>query len=216
MKTTFRNYLIPLAAILLFTACNNKQEQTTVKDTSVNRPVVYTADSLLVNPYAILDVSPMDMSYFPVDYPHEKMIHGASQPPFARVIYSRPHLHGRNLFGNNGILKYGESWRMGANEATELQLYRSAKIAGKKVPAGRYILYCIPYPDNWKIVLNSDLDSWGLTQDSTKDIMHFEVPVQNDARRLEYFTIVFESKGTRSAELLMAWDRTQARLPFEF
>lgn len=205
--------VVAMAAI----ACNNKQQTETTKDSVAARPSTLPGDSsLLANPYATVDASPMDMSYFPVDYPHEKMIHGAAEPPYARVIYSRPHLHGRNLFGENGILKYGESWRLGANESTELQLYRAAVIQGKKVPAGRYIIYCIPYPDKWKIVLNGDLDSWGLTQDSTKDIFHFEVPVKNDAPRLEYFTMVFENKSPKNAELFMAWDRTQARLPVEF
>src|SRR5437868_8613217 len=51
------------------------------------------------NPYAVIDISPMDMSYFPVDYSKRKMAHEISTPPVMRVIYSRPHKQGRVIFG---------------------------------------------------------------------------------------------------------------------
>mgnify|MGYP003694383693 CR=1 FL=1 len=57
----------------------------------------------------------MDMSYFPVNYSQKKMTHDITTLPVMRVIYSRPHRQGRTIFGN--LLKYGERWRLGANEA---------------------------------------------------------------------------------------------------
>ncbi|MCW3116706.1 MAG: hypothetical protein JWM28_788, partial [Chitinophagaceae bacterium] len=73
------------------------------------------------NPYSPIDVSPMDMSYYPVDYTKLKMTGSIKEPPAARVIYSRPHLQGRELF--HGLLNYDEPWRLGANESTEIQLF---------------------------------------------------------------------------------------------
>lgn len=200
--------------LFLFTGCNskkNKPEEGSVTDspdtTRINIPVQKP------NPYAIVDVSPMDISYFPVEYPILKMEKAVSTPPLARIVYSRPHLQGRKLFQN--LLKYGEPWRLGANESTELELYTDAAIQDKKIKAGRYVLYCIPQTDNWTLILNTNIDSWGLHPDSTKNIARFIVPVKQTSNRLEYYTMVFEKTAT-GADLLMAWDNIETRLPLIF
>lgn len=207
-----RSYLLFLFFSLL--ACGNKEEkpagQTTV---SKKDSAAFVKTESSVNPYASVDVSPMDMSYYPADYPKLKMARTVTTPPLARIVYSRPHLGGRNLF--HEILKYGEPWRLGANEATELQLYRDATIDGKKIKAGRYILYCIPQADSWAIIFNSNIDSWGLHPDATKDVMRFVAPAKQTDQRLEYFTIIFQKIDT-GAELVMAWDNVEARLSINF
>jgi hypothetical protein len=166
-----------------------------------------------VNPYVQADVSPMDMAYYPADYPKLKMAGQIAGAPLARVIYSRPHLQGRHIFRE--VLKYGEPWRLGANESTELELYTSATIQGKKIKAGRYILYCIPQETKWTIVLNTNIDTWGLKQDETKDIARFEVPVTKTNNSLEFYTMLFEKTGA-GTNLLMAWDDAEIRLPIVF
>lgn len=196
-------------------SCNGKKEKVTSND----KQFVDPPDSTIVipekalNTYSPVDRSPMDMTYFPEDYPVLKMAGKTSALPKARVIYSRPYLQGRALFPK--ILKYGEPWRLGANEATELQLFEPATIQEKRIQPGRYILYCIPQADSWTIVLNSHIDSWGLHPDSTKDIARFTIPVKQQENFFEYFTIVF-AKSTTGADLVMAWERLEARLPFRF
>lgn len=165
------------------------------------------------NQYKDVDVSPMDMAYFPVDYPKLKANDSTIAAPLARVIYSRPHLQGRHIF--HEVLNYGEPWRMGANEATELQLFTNASIQGKTIRAGRYTLYCIPQQKEWTIVLNSNTDSWGLQQLHSKDVASFTIPVQEKNQSLEYYTMLFE-KAEKGANLLMAWDNVEIRLPILF
>lgn len=199
---------------LLITACGGK------KDTKTQELPAKPIDSVPVlktpvaeNPYAPLDISPMDMSYYPVGYMKTKMASLTMQPPLARVIYSRPHLQGRHIF--HEVLKYGQPWRLGANEATELQLFSDATIQGKKIKAGRYVLYCIPEENEWTIVFNGYIDSWGLKQEPSKDVARFTIPVTKTNTSLEYFTMVFLGKE-KQAELLMAWDNVEARLPINF
>lgn len=167
----------------------------------------------LQNKYAIVDISPMDMCYFPPDYPQLKMAGIAKDEPVMRVIYSRPHLQGRTLFTD--ILKYGERWRLGANEATELTVFKPVNVNGKKLSIGRYTLYCIPQEDEWTIVVNSATDTWGLKQDTTKNLLQTVIPVTHNNPSLEYFTIVFEKTNT-GANMIMAWDDVLAKLPFIF
>lgn len=165
------------------------------------------------NGYKSVDMSPMDMSYFPVEYPKLKMASSTIDPPVVRVIYSRPHLQKRHLFRD--LLKYEEPWRLGANEATEIQFYKTVTIDGKKVAPGRYILYCIPHPDKWTIVLNSNIDSWGLRQDPGKDVQRIEAPITTGNPVQEYFTIVFE-KNDDGANLVISWDDFVTKLPIKF
>jgi hypothetical protein len=205
---------LTITALLFFLfSCKEKKEQPPVKNTPLkDTPQNIKTDSFS-NPYVIVDVSPMDMSYYPVDYPKLKMAKQVTLPPVMRLVYSRPHLQGRELF--HDVLKYGEYWRLGANEATEIEFFRDVTIQSKKIKAGRYILYCILGEGTWKIVLNSNLDSWGLQQDSTKDIQHFEIPVTHGNPSLEYLTMVF-AKTTTGAELIIAWDDVVAKLPIDF
>ena len=76
-------------------------------------------------------------------------------------------------------------------------------------------MYCIPFEDKWVIVLNSNIDSWGLQIDSSKDIMRFEVPIQKQSPAIEDFTIVFNA-ATYGSDMLMAWDNVKIVLPISY
>ena len=206
-----RFVLTTLCFIILY-SCSDTGKKAAPPRIQLKDTAIAQAESR-ANPYSPVDVSPMDMSYYPVDYPKLKMTKVDNEPLVARIIYSRPHLQGRGLF--HGLLSYGQPWRLGANEATELDLFKSITIQGKRVNEGRYILYSIPQQDKWTIVFNKNIDTWGLKPDSTKDVYHFDIPVTRTDNRIEYFTMVFE-KAAPGANLIMAWDNVEARLYFNF
>lgn len=205
------NRTLALTSLLFLLSCNDA-----VNEPVATRPTVRKdSNSSIIrkepaNPYVSKDVSGMDISYFPDDYPVLKMTRGISNPPVARVIYSRPHRQGRKIFGS--LLKYGEPWRLGANEATEIEFFRPVSIQGKRVAPGRYTIYAIPHEKEWTIVLNSNVYSWGLKQDSTKDLQKFRIPVQSGQPSIEDFTMVFQ-RTAPGADLLIAWDDVVARIP---
>ncbi|MET0394671.1 MAG: DUF2911 domain-containing protein [Chitinophagaceae bacterium] len=204
--------LLPLLALLLAFGC--RENKAPVSGTPALRPDTMMAQpSAAANSYPNVDISPMDMSYFPVDYTKLRMADSIVEPPVARVIYSRPHLQRRHLFRD--LLRYDEPWRLGANESTEIDLYRPVTIQGQKITPGRYILYCIPHTDSWTIVFNSNIDTWGLRQDTAKDMYRFRVPITTDNPSQEYFTMVFE-KTAGGADLVIAWDNIVTKLPLEF
>ncbi len=158
------------------------------------------------------DKSPMDMSYSPNNYPILKFQDKAMKAaPNARVIYSRPQKNGRAIFGD--VVKYNQVWRMGANECTELDLYKDATIGGKKVLKGRYALYCIPKAGSWTIILNKGLDSWGaFSYKAADDVLRTEVKAENIDVAVEYFTILFDTNNA----LTILWDDTKVSLPIKF
>jgi len=203
-----------VCCLLLFCfACADEPsvQQPVKKDT--NQGPVLPVRKETANPYSAVDVSPMDITYFPVDYPKLKQSVTNKESLKARVIYSRPQKQGRKIFG--ALVKYGEPWRLGANEATEIEFFLPATIQNKRVNKGRYILYCIPQEKEWTVIINSGTDRWGLHPDPSKDIQRFTIPVQSPPAVIEYFTISFVQTQT-GAELLMAWDDAVARLPIQF
>lgn len=158
-----------------------------------------------------LDKSPMDMSYFPANYPILKMNGKAKSEPYARIVYSRPLKNNRQIFG--GIVKYGELWRLGANESTELEVFKNIKIGGKNISKGRYTLYCIPYENKWTIIINRDTFSWGsFTYNQKKDVVRVDIPVTNTDEISEALTIYFEDNAS-GANLIMMWDNVKTSLP---
>lgn len=162
----------------------------------------------------VLDKSPMDMSYYPNRYPVLKIQDKVSEPPVARVIYSRPQKMGRVIFGE--LLEYGKVWRMGANEATEIEFYKDVKISETKIKKGRYTMYCIPYEQKWTIIINKDNDTWGsFKYDEKNDLVRVDVPVQKQTEVAEEFAMAFDRSDT-GANLVIAWDNIKLELPIAF
>ena len=160
------------------------------------------------------DKSPLDMSYFPNRYPVLKIQDKTTEPPVARVIYSRPQKNGRVIFGE--LLEYGKVWRMGANEATEIEFYNDVTINEVKIKKGRYTLYGIPNPDKWTLIINKDTDTWGsFRYNATNDIVRMDATVQKQTKIIEAFVMVFEKTGN-GADLVIAWDDIKINLPIVF
>lgn len=196
--------------LVILSSCSDKTEQ--------NKPVVIRstiqARPDISQPYVPVDQSPMDMCYYPPDYPILKMNGTDTNSLLARVIYSRPQKKGRQIFGDSAhsLVLYGKEWRLGANEATEIEFFKPVTILGKRVDRGRYVMYCIPHPDTWRIVLNSNLHTWGLHMETDKDLLSFDIPVQEQSPMVEYFTMEF-MKATNGTDLMMTWENVKAFLP---
>jgi hypothetical protein len=195
-----------LFLFLLLTAA-----QQGIAQTSVSNTTTAPASSLKVPQ---LDKSPMDMAYYPVNYPVLKIQDKATEPLVARVIYSRPQKEGRTIFG--GLVEYGKVWRLGANEATEVEFYKDVKIKDKKLSKGRYSIFAIPSETQWTVIFNKDTDVWGAFKyDEKKDVLRVSFPVQNAGAIVEPFTISFV-KSSVGADMQIAWDEAMVTVPVSF
>ncbi|RYF90499.1 MAG: DUF2911 domain-containing protein [Chitinophagaceae bacterium] len=158
-----------------------------------------------------VDKSPMDISYFPDNYPVLKIQDKVADPLMARVIYSRPQKNDRKVFGE--LIEYGKVWRFGANEATEIEFYVPVKMGDTKIKKGRYSLYAIPNADQWTIILNKENDTWGsFRYDEKRDIVRIKVPVQKQTTIAESFSMLFEKAGSGFV-LNALWDDVKVSLP---
>ncbi|MCZ2223649.1 MAG: DUF2911 domain-containing protein [Chitinophagales bacterium] len=158
-----------------------------------------------------LDKSPMDVSYFPKDYPLLKMNGKSKDLPIARIIYSRPQKNGREIFGE--LIQYNEVWRLGANEATEIEFFRNVKIDGKTLAKGRYSLFCIPKENKWTLIFNKDNFGWGsFNYDAKKDALRVDCTIEKTQDITDALTIYFENTNN-GANLIIMWDNVKALLP---
>ncbi len=163
-----------------------------------------------------LDKSPMDMSYYPSNYPIMRIQPSkVTEPLIARVIYSRPSKNGRKIFGE--LVEDGKVWRLGANEATEVEFFRDVKIGGKIVKKGRYTLYALENSSKWTMIVNKDTDIWGAFKyDASKDVARVDCTVNHSSEIVESFSMYFDKATDKSIYLVMAWDDEVVKLPISW
>lgn len=158
-----------------------------------------------------LDQSGMDMSYYPVNFPILKIQDKLTEPLIVRAVYSRPQKNSRTVFGQ--LVEFDKVWRMGANEATEIEFFTNVLFLGKPVPKGRYTLYSIPGLGKWTVILNKETDTWGsFIYDEKKDVVRVDVPAEKNPDVVEYFSLFFE-KSTTGFSMIAQWENIIISVP---
>jgi hypothetical protein len=132
------------------------------------------------------------------------------------IQYSRPFVRNRTIFGSKeqGALQpYGEYWRLGANEATEITFNRNVSFNGNAVNAGTYRIYAIPGAEAFELILNSELGVWGVFDpDAEKDIIKTKVPVEKISPPIEQFTISMLAVGD-TTNVNFEWEKVRLSVP---
>jgi hypothetical protein len=142
------------------------------------------------------------------------------------VVYGQPYKRGRNnIFGtreSGALVPFGQRWRTGANEASEVTFTRPVLIAGKPLPAGTYTLFTTPRPDNWTIHFNSKLglDGTGMLVNGKfsevnldpTDVLTVTVKPAALKQEVDQFTIAFEPTAA-GADMVLRWILTEVRVP---
>ncbi len=152
-----------------------------------------------------LDLVAHDISYF-----RQSMV----TPPLVKVIYGRPTVKSKQVFGDK--IPFGKVWRTGANEATEVKLYKDMQFGDTFVKAGTYVMLTIPGEKEWEIILNSNLDVWGAFQyDPKADVARIKVKISK-AENLEAFTIAFKRITQKKISMVLGWGHTRVKIPLAF
>ena len=166
--------------------------------------VMLSTDDVMAQDFKGLDDSPHDIVYFRTN---------KIAPPSIKVLYGRPMKKGRDLFEE--VIPYGQIWRVGANEATEVVFYKNVLFGGTEVQAGTYVLYAIPNEKEWTLILSSKTDVWGTYEYDEK----YEVArIQAKGSRAEFveaFSIAFKEKG-KQVNMVLGWDTARITAPIRF
>ncbi|MGN6643526.1 MAG: DUF2911 domain-containing protein, partial [Verrucomicrobiota bacterium] len=122
------------------------------------------------------------------------------------VVYSRPSMKGRPVFG--GLVPFGSVWRTGANAATKITFSTPVKLNGHDVAAGSYALYTIPGESEWTIILNKGVGISGTQYDEKADVVRFKAQPIHWDQTIETFTIEFNQIQDDGAILNLVWENT--------
>lgn len=163
-----------------------------------------------------LDASPMDLAQYPNMSRFRNFIESeeelAANEPKVRVVYSRPQKKGRNIFGE--LVKYGAPWRLGANETTEITFFQDVMIGDTEVKAGTYGLMAVVNQNNWEFIIHKGIPSWGENNhDDKNNVAKISGPVEKMSKEVDALSMTFEKKDDQTVHLIVAWDKTMARLP---
>lgn len=135
---------------------------------------------------------------------------------YLKIVYGQPQKKGREIFGK--LVPFGQVWRLGANEATEITITRDVFINGQLLAAGSYSMFAIPEKEKWTLIFNKELGQWGsYNYNVSKDALRLELPSQvvTGNSSFESFTIAIDQKNNK-AEISMTWDRTTVRFNVDF
>ncbi len=163
-----------------------------------------------------LDVSPMDLAQYPSMSRFRNFIENEEELAAAvakvRVVYSRPQKKGRKVFGE--LIKYGSTWRFGANEASTITFFEDVKIGDKEVKAGTYGILAKINEGNWEFIIHKGIPSWGaFGHDDKNNVATFSASTERTSKEVEAFSMMFEEKDDNTVHLIAAWENTMARLP---
>jgi hypothetical protein len=132
----------------------------------------------------------------------------------AKLTYSRPSARGRDIFSE--IVPPGEHWRLGANTKTLLTLSSEVNFEGGALPAGTYSLSLFPNDGEWVLVINKDLEGWGIYEYVEKnDALRVRAPVEFGSMKTESLLLAWDNIQTNSADLIVSWGDRMARFPMK-
>ena len=131
------------------------------------------------------------------------------------IEYSRPGKKEREIFGESGLVPYGQMWRTGANAATKITFSDAVKVEGKSLDAGAYAITTVPSKDSWVVNFYPyDQSRWASYREADP-----AASVTVDAKEMpmvmETFLISIGHLRDNSAMIEFAWDKVWAGVKLE-
>ena len=132
------------------------------------------------------------------------------------IDYGTPAARGRTIWG--GLVKYGEVWRTGANQATHITTDRDIVLGSGAdtvvVPAGRYTLYSIPSAQGGQLIVNRMTGQGGTTYAVAQDVGRVALTARPLTPPVETFTIRVTPVDATSGTLHFQWADAERVVPF--
>lgn len=161
-----------------------------------------------------IDKSPMDASMYPSSVAFRNYRQGDERTasPIAKVVYSRPSVNGRSIFG--GLIPFGKEWRVGANEATTVTFYQDVDINGNHLRRGTYTISATPTATDWTVNFSTQSGIWGSeNRDKSLDVASVTVPTQKLSTPSEALTMVFQKVDDHNFNYVIQWADTRVAVP---
>jgi hypothetical protein len=131
------------------------------------------------------------------------------------VVYSRPSMKGRTIFGD--LVPFGKVWRAGANANSTISFSEDVVIDGKTLKKGKYSLYVNPKAESWDVIFYSTTDNWGVPENWSDSNIALKTNVKTEMlnRPVETWTIGINGLDNNYGMLEFSWEKTLAAVKFE-
>jgi len=128
------------------------------------------------------------------------------------VEYYAPAMHGRKVMG--ALVPFGQVWCTGANWATKLTFDHDLEMGNLKLPKGSYSIWTVPNEKEWILIINRETGQFHLNYDQSQDFGRTKMEVKPLPAPVEKFTVVLKQEGGKKGRLALAWENTEASVPF--
>jgi hypothetical protein len=144
--------------------------------------------------------------------PHEQAS-GTIDGTRVTVTYGRPSKRGRAIFG--ALVRYGEVWCPGADEATTIASDRPLQFGDLRVPAGTHTIWMLPAEDRWTLIVSSEASGFHTDYHPAADLGRVEMQRHTVAPVVEQLTFAVGPNGSGAGgTLTMTWDTTAVSASF--
>ncbi len=123
-----------------------------------------------------------------------------------KLRFHRPAVKGRDL--SKELANAVPVWRLGANEATTLEVTDPVTVAGHELAAGTYSLFATIQADAWTIIVNRRAEQWGsYFYDAKQDVLRFDVKPEVAAVACEWMELAIDPVDYQNADVTFRWDK---------
>jgi hypothetical protein len=122
------------------------------------------------------------------------------------IDYGRPALQGRDMIG---MAKAGQVWRLGMNEATEIQTNGTLVVGGKELKPGKYSLWAKKTGDTqWVLGFHPETGLWGDPAKTSGYIAELPLKLEKATSSAEQLNINVADKAGEAA-ITIRWGTSQ-------
>lgn len=123
-----------------------------------------------------------------------------------RINYGRPALQGRDMLSQ---ARPGTVWRLGMNEATEIESAGTLVVGGKELAPGKYSLWAkMTAPNTWVLAFHPRTGIWGQPELTTGYAAEMPLKLDRTPAPVERVTINLAQNAGQAA-ITVQWGSTQ-------
>jgi hypothetical protein len=123
-----------------------------------------------------------------------------------KVNYGRPALQGRDMLS---MAKVGMVWRLGMDDATEIETTGDLTIGGKDLKAGKYTLWAKKTGDTaWTLAFHPTTGVWGVPELTSGYVAEMPLTLTKASAPAERLTINLAERSGNAA-ITIHWGTTQ-------
>ena len=131
------------------------------------------------------------------------------------IQYSRPSKRARVIFGENGIIPFGELWRTGANATTKITFSEDLTIQNTLIKKGSYAILTKPNSEYWSVNLYTYQSGNWSSYVEKEPTASFQVRSEKLKDPQETLLIYFDEITLNSTDLVIAWDQSKIAVPLK-